>query len=108
MAVSVGKDREGKDIIRSINKLTEVKNVKPSDFFESQGSPYVTVNGRTYRVADDVECFRNQGGSNRYSEDNWLTDSTGASRLASIKAYSDNLTIYLDPVGQQVRVIAAN
>lgn len=108
VAVSVGKDREGKDIIRSINKLTEVKNVKPSDFFESQGSPHVTVNGRTYRVADDVECFRNQSGSNRYSEDNWLTDSTGSSRLASIKAYSNNLTIYLDPVGQQVRVIAAN
>ena len=108
VAVSVGKDREGKDIIRSINKLTEVKNVKPSDFFESQGSPHVTVNGRTYRVADDVECFRNQSGSNRYSEDNWLTDSTGSSRLASIKSYSNNLTIYLDPVGQQVRVIAAN
>ena len=90
--------------IKAIVRLTEIK-VKASDFFESQGVPHVTVGGRTYRIADDVECCRGQGGSR--SDLDWLSG-TGAERLTAIKAYSSNLTIYVDPVGQQVRVIKAN
>lgn len=92
--------------LAAIIQLTEVKNVKPSDFFDSQGVPHVTVNGRTYRVSDDVECCRYMG-SSRPGDADWLAGS-GAERLAAIRAYSDNLTIYVDPVGQQVRVIKAN
>lgn len=99
-------DGDGKTI-KAIVQLTEIKNVKPGDFFDSQGVPHVTANGRTYRVADSVECCRNISG-NWNDSGNWLTQGTGAQRLAAIKAYSDNLTIYVDPVGQQVRIIKAN
>lgn len=91
--------------IKAAVKLTEVKNVKPGDFFESQGVPYVTVSGRTCRIADEVECCRNMGSSP--ADANWLSGA-GAQRLASIKAYADSFTVYVDPVGSQVRVIKAN
>ena len=93
--------------IKAIIQLTEVKNVKSGDFFLSDDAWHITVGGRTYRVANDVECYRDLGGI-RFDESNWLKDDTGAKRLTAIKAYSDNLTIYVDPVGQQVRIIKAN
>ena len=98
-------DQESGKTIKAIVQLTEIKNVKPSDFFESEGAPHVTVGGRTYRVAGDVECCHEQG-STRFDL-YWLTG-TGAERLTAIKAYSDDLTIYVDPVGNQVRVIKGN
>lgn len=100
------KDKDGKDYIQdqNVSKLTEIKNVKPSDFFESQGVYHVTVGGRTYRVSDNVECCR--GRDIGYpGQETWLTG-TGVERLTAIRAYSDNLTIYLDSISQQVRVIA--
>ena len=93
--------------LAAIIKLTEVKNVKSSDFFTSQDGQYVTTGGQTYRVASDVECCHSDGGS-RPTSVSWLTGETGADRLNAIRAYSDDLTIYVDPVGRQVRVIKAN
>ena len=93
--------------ISAIVQLTEVKNVKAGDFFESQGVFHVTAGGRTYRVAGDVECFRSLGGS-QYGQENWLTQATGAQRLEAIRAYGSSFTVYVDPIGQQVRVIQAN
>jgi hypothetical protein len=98
--------------IKAIVQLTEIKNVKPSDFFESEGAPHVTVAGRTYRIANDVECYRDLGGirygGSRPTSVSWLTGETGEERLNAIRAYSDDLTIYVDPVGNQVRVIKGN
>lgn len=99
-------DGEGKTLAAVI-KLTEVKNVKSSDFFTSQDGQYVTTGGQTYRVASDVECCHSDGGS-RPASVSWLTGETGADRLNAIRAYSDDLTIYVDPVGRQVRIIKAN
>ena len=96
--------------IRSIVQLTAIHSVKSGDFFESQGVPYVNVNGKTYRIAGDVECYYNRTG-NTVSKDNWLhggVNDTGAGRLASIRTYSDTFSIYVDPTGQQVRVITAD
>ena len=96
--------------IRSIVQLTAIHSVKSGDFFESQGVPYVNVNGKTYRIADDVECYYNRTG-NTVSRDNWLhggVNETGAGRLASIRTYSDTFSIYVDPTGQQVRIITAD
>lgn len=113
VGVVVGKPTAGdKDryTLRSVVQLTEIHSVKSGDFFESQGVPYVNVNGKTYRISDDVECYYNRTG-NKVSKDNWLsggTNSTGAGRLASIRTYSDTFSIYVDPVGQQVRVITAD
>ena len=83
-----------------------MKNVAPSDFFVSQGVQYVNAGGRTYRVADDVECYRNIG-SNRFSKENWFAQKTGEERLNACKAFSSDLTVYVDPVGEKVRVVAA-
>ena len=93
--------------LAAIIKLTEVKNVKSSDFFTSQDGQYVTTGGQTYRVASDVECCHSDGGS-RPTSVSWLTGETGEERLNAIRAYSDDLTIYVDPVGRQVRIIKAN
>ena len=92
--------------IVSIIELEEIKSVSPSDFFESQGVQYVNAGGRTYRVADDVECCRDTG-SIRDVEDSWFSQDSGEERLAAIKAFSSDLTIYVDPIGDQVRVISA-
>ena len=105
-----GENDKDKYIIRSVVQLTEIHSVKSGDFFESQGVPYVNVNGKTYRISDDVECYYNRTG-NKVSKDNWLSggvNETGAGRLASIRTYSDTFSIYVDPTGQQVRIITAD
>ena len=80
--------------------------MKASDFFDSQGEPYIRVGAHTYRVSDGVECYYNRTG-NPVSKDNWLTGGSGTDRFNSIKTYYDTFSIYVDPVGQQVRVIVA-
>ena len=101
-----GVARGANNIVVSIIELEEIKNVSPSDFFESQGVQYVNAGGRTYRVADEVECCRDTG-SIRDVEDSWFSQDSGEERLAAIKAFSSDLTIYVDPIGDQVRVISA-
>ena len=108
--IAGGENNKDQYTIRSIVQLTAIHSVKSGDFFESQGVPYVNVNGKTYRIADDVECYYNRTG-NTVSKDNWLhggVNDTGAGRLASIRTYSDTFSIYVDPTGQQVRVITAD
>jgi len=107
VGVVLGSNREDQATIREVVKLQEIKQVKAGDFFDSQDEPNVRVGAHTYRISDNVECFYNRTG-NKVSKDNWLTGGTGASRFDSIKTYSDSFTIYVDPVGQQVRVIVAN
>ena len=107
VGVVLGSTREGSATIREVVKLQEIKQVRASDFFDSQGESNVRVGAYTYRISDDVECYYNRTG-NKVSKDNWLTGGTGASRFASIRTYGDSYTIYVDPVGQQVRVIVAN
>ena len=81
--------------------------MKVSDFFESQGEYYVRVGAHTYQIADNVECYYNRTG-NKVSKDNWLTGGTGTERFNSIKTYSETFSIYVDQVGQQVRIVVAN
>jgi len=95
----------GERTIKAVIQLTEVKGVKTGDFFLSEGAWYVTAAGRTYRVASDVECCYDLGGGHYNYQ--WLTDSDSEERLTSIRAYSDDFTVYVDPVGQQVRVVKA-
>lgn len=85
----------------SVIVLEEIKKVSPADFFQRQGLTYVTAGGQTYQVADDVECFKS-------TAKEWFKQDGGAQRLAACKAFSSDLTIYVDPVGHKVRVVAAN
>lgn len=95
---------QGGTTLLSVIQLTEIKGVTPSDFFKSQNGDYVTVEGRTYRVASDVECCYTPG-NGRPGENDWLNDDNP---LEAIKGYSENFTIYVDPIGFQVRIIRAS
>lgn len=106
VGVVLGSNREGNATIREVIRLQEVNEVKASDFFDSQGEPYIRVGAHTYRVANGVECYYNRSG-NPVAKENWLASGTGTDRFNSIKTYSDTFSIYVDPVGQQVRVIVA-
>ena len=96
-------NREGKPLIRTVLELTERK-ITARDFFESEGSWYVTANGRNYKVADDVKCYGGMG-TDRKDLDSWFTQEDIGDRLSAMRAYADELTVYIDPVGEQVRVI---
>ena len=85
----------------AVVELTEIKKVSPSAFFVSQGASYVNAGGKTYRVADNVECYKKTTKS-------WFDQETGEARLNACKAYSQDLTIYIDPVGEKVRIVVAN
>lgn len=75
--------------------LTEIKNVSRSSFIQSQGRNYVEVNGVTYLIAENVEGYNE-------TTKLWFTDDDV---LTSIRAYSDTLTLYIDPIGDTVRII---
>ncbi len=85
----------------AVTTLTEIKNVSPRDFFQSGGIDYVNAGGKTYQISTEVECYRSD------SKD-WFTQTTGEARLAAVKAFSSDLTVYVDPIGSKVRVIEAN
>lgn len=92
---------DGMSTAASVIELTEIKKVVPGDFFVSQGVSYVNAGGKIYRVWDDVECYKKKTQS-------WCEGETGQARLAVLKAFSDDLTVYIDPIGEKVRVIVAN
>lgn len=97
---------DGTHMIDSLVQLTRVATVSGDDFFQRQGKWYVTAGGRSYLIAETVECFRDID-DNLFSPDNWFTQETATGRLEACMAYSDKLTIYIDPVGQVVRVVEA-
>lgn len=100
------KNREDKDMIRTIVHLEKFTGVTAKDFFESQGDLYVSVNGQNYRVADNAECYGGMAG-NRTDPGSWFRQPKLADRVNAIKAFSSKLTVYIDPTGKQVRVITA-
>ena len=106
VGVVLGTDRNGDTTILDLINLQATQQVKASDFFESQGEVYVTAGGHTYRVSDQVECYYKRA-ADRMAQENWLTGGSGLDRFRSIITYSDTFTVYVDTVGQQVRVIAA-
>ena len=54
-----------------------------------------------------MECCKKVGGS-RYTQDDWFQQDTGAERLNACRVSHQNMTIYIDPVGQQVRIVVGN
>ena len=107
VGLSIGKTSSSENMIKEVKELTEIKNVKSSDFFEKDGTYYVNVGNKTYTVSDNVECCKLVGGS-RYSKDDFYAQDTGAERLNACRVSHQNMTIYIDPVGQQVRIVVGN
>ena len=75
--------------------------MRPSDFFQTETGTYITVQGKTYQVSDKVECYKS-------ATKTWFTQESGQARLNACKAFSSDLTIYVDPIGSKVRVVSAN
>ena len=89
----VAVDGDGK--LRSRVTLEAVEGVSRSDFFVSNGASYVNAGGKVYQVSNKVACYNT-------TTKVWFT---GDDPLYQIRAYSDDLTIYVDPYGEKVRVI---
>lgn len=86
-------DGDGK--LRSRVTLEAVEGVSRSDFFVSNGASYVNAGGKVYQVSNKVVCYNT-------TTKVWFT---GEDPLYQIRAYSNDLTIYVDPYGEKVRVI---
>jgi len=88
----------------SIVTLTEVKNVPASAFFTANGVTYVSVSGRVYPVAVGVVC-RNLSQINTHDDNGaggWLS---GEDALDEALKIGDTFTLYVDPVGEMVRIV---
>lgn len=83
----------------SVIQLTELENVSASQFFQKDGRYYLSHQGRTYLVPDTVECYR-------ASSRTWYQEDNGYDRLRAALAFSSQPEVYIDPVGEQVRVIS--
>ena len=53
-------------------------------------------------------CPRPSIFGNKAATKSWFTGDSGADRLAACKAFSNDLTVYLDPIGEKVRIVVAN
>ena len=91
---------DSKKLIISTLDLAEYQ-VTPADFFEQNGRYYVNAKGRTYQVADQVECYKT-------AVDSWFSEETGVERLRACIAFSSDLTVYVDPIGNKVRIVTAD
>lgn len=91
---------EGVPVAADVVMLTKISGVRRSDFFRQDGVWYVKAGGASYEVAARVEGYIKATGA-------WFTQPEDK-RLEAIRAFSDDMTVCIDPVGQKVRVIIAN
>jgi len=110
VGVSTRTDSEGKPTIWDVVELTQVKGVRSEDFYEYEGAWYVKKDSQTWRVSDQVECCWKTGADEDGEErEKWFTQTTGSARLDAVRAYADSgMSLYVDPIGHQVRIIEAN
>lgn len=89
----------GVKVAAGLAQLTALSGVKRSDFFEKDGMWYVTVKGTVYPVAEQVEtCIRSSG----------IWFDRNKDPLSAVRAYSNDMTVYIDSVGKKVRIIRAD
>ena len=93
--------QDGSDLVASILELKEIKKVSPADFFQRNGMTYVNAGGRTYEVSDAVQCYKGATGS-------WFPVKDVENALAACRAFSNDLTVHIDPIGEKVRIVVAN
>lgn len=79
----------------SLLVLSPIGTVSRNSFFEQNGTTFVRANGKIYEVSAQVVCYN-------ASAFHWFT---GENSLAKAKAYSENLTIYIDPIAEKVRIV---
>ena len=97
----IGLAVNSENFILATVKLKEIEHASAANFFEKDGRYYATIQGQTYAVADQVECYKD-------GTDSWFDQEDGRERLNACLAFSGDLTLYIDPVGNKVRIIIAN
>ncbi len=91
--VAQGVNRNAQAYASSVILLTAVDGISRGDFFTVDNTTYVTVNGTSYPVADQVVCYNEDSGT-------WTS-------LSALRGYTDTLTIYMDEMSNTVRVVTA-
>ncbi len=77
----------------NVVQLTAVSGVRRADFFQDGGQWYIRAGENVYPVADEVHGYIR-------ATKKWFSQDPEA-----IRAYSDNMTVYIDPIGEKVRII---
>lgn len=111
--ISVYKDRKTKQEYAEVDStLTEISGVRSADFYTSDGVTYVQARGKTYEVADDVQCLNAAASSSRRVWDEsaddyvYVTVNEWFDSLLEARTFSATVTIYVDSVGQRVRIVS--
>lgn len=79
----------------AIVSLAPYKSVRRSDFFQVKGVWYVNAQGFVFEVSSALECYNTTTAQ-------WSTEED---KLSAIRTYSNNMTVYVDPIGNKVRII---
>lgn len=93
--------------------LTAITNVRSADFYTVDGVTYVEARGQVYEVAADVLCYNSTASSGRWIWDEdagdyvYVTENQWFASLLDARIFSAALTLYIDSVGQKVRVVSA-
>lgn len=89
----------GTKVAVGVVTLQSVSGVRRSDFFQKDGLWYVNAGGTVYQVSSKVEGYIKATGV-------WFDQND--TTLETIRKYSDDMTVYIDPVGHKVRIIEVN
>lgn len=122
----------GGQVVSSVQPLEAVAGVSSSAFYTADGKTYVRTTQGVFQVADDVQCCNLtaytapitapahwyagwtddvwSGGGDDWAWESFFAPGqpsvTWFEDLTACRNYSDTLTIYLDSLGQKVRIIS--
>lgn len=86
-----------------VRPLQEISGVPSSAFYTADGKTYVRTTQGVFQVADDVQCYNEDASG-------WLSGEEPTVKwfdsLTACRNYSDTVTLYLDELGQKVRIVA--
>jgi len=90
---SGGRLVSGSRTASNVVSLTAIHHVGRADFYLDGGVWYIRAEGKVYPVAHEVHGYIR-------ATKKWFSQDPEA-----IRAYSDNMTVYIDPMGGKVRII---
>jgi hypothetical protein len=112
--ISVSTDQKTQqEYARVASTLTAIPKVRSADFYTVDGVTYVQAGGEVYQVADDVLCYNATASSGRWvwseeAQNNvYVTENLWFGSLLEARSFSATLTLYVDTVGNKVRVVSA-
>ena len=112
--ISTYTDRDSGETYASVDStLTRISGVRSADFYTVEGITYVQADGTIYQVADDVLCYNSTASYGYWEWDEtaqdevYVTEPVWFDTLLAARTFSTELTIYVDSVGEKVRVVSA-